>query len=127
MIGLHKVFVYGTLLKGERNAHFLKNATCIAERCWTLGKLYDTGYGYPAIKCSDEDRVYGELYEVSDSELIELDRLEDYKKGDKDNLYNRVVQPVKTGEGITSAYVYIAARKDLLNRRITSGDWRLNQ
>ncbi len=72
---MHKVFVYGTLRKGERNDYLLKNATCIKEHCWTFGELYDTGYCYPAIKLSNEARVYGELYEVSDSELIELDQL----------------------------------------------------
>ena len=124
---MHKVFVYGTLLKGERNDHYLKYAKRIEEKCWTIGKLFDTGYGYPAIKLLDEARVYGELYEVSDSDLFEWDELEEYTEGAKDNLYDRVVRPIMIEEGTTSAYVYVAARGSLLNRRIDSGDWRINQ
>lgn len=122
---MHNVFVYGTLLKGERNDFLLKNATCIAEHCTTLGELYDTGYGYPAIKLSNEARVYGELYQVSDDELIELDRLEGYTDGAENNLYERVIHSVETETGTTTAFVYVAASENLLNERIVSGNWRV--
>ncbi|WP_036689477.1 gamma-glutamylcyclotransferase [Paucisalibacillus globulus] len=58
---------------------------------------------------------------------IELDELEEYSEGAKDNLYVRVVLLIRTEESTTSAYVYVAARGSLLNRRIDSGDWRINQ
>ncbi|WP_428912544.1 gamma-glutamylcyclotransferase [Niallia sp. Krafla_26] len=41
-----------------------------AEQCWTNGKLFDSGYGYPAMKQSASSHVYGELYSVTDTELL---------------------------------------------------------
>jgi gamma-glutamylcyclotransferase (GGCT)/AIG2-like uncharacterized protein YtfP len=73
-----KVFVYGTLRKGEANAQLLKGATCIAEQCWTDGDLYDTGYGYPAMKQTPNSRLFGELYTVTEEDLKRLDQLEGY-------------------------------------------------
>ncbi|WP_047985516.1 gamma-glutamylcyclotransferase family protein [Ornithinibacillus californiensis] len=118
-----RVFVYGTLRKGERNAHLLNNATCISESCWTQGGLYDTGNGYPAIKQSTSSIVYGEVYEVSNQELIELDYLEGYTEGRENNLYDRVDQEIITENGRIKAFVYVAARENLLKTRIASGDW----
>lgn len=119
-----KVFVYGTLRKGERNASPLKNATCIAEQCWTDGELYDTGYGYPAIKESKGSRVYGELYTVKEDELQRLDHLEGYIEGGNNSLYERIEQTVYTDKGPGDAYMYVASQANLLNRKIPNGDWK---
>jgi gamma-glutamylcyclotransferase (GGCT)/AIG2-like uncharacterized protein YtfP len=120
---MFNVFVYGTLRKGERNAHLLEKATRIAETCWTKGELYDTGNGYPAIKQSASSIVYGEVYQVSNKELIELDYLEGYTEGGVNNLYERVEQEVNTEHGIITAFVYVSARDSLLKESIESGDW----
>ncbi|BDH61924.1 branched-chain alpha-keto acid dehydrogenase [Lysinibacillus sp. PLM2] len=119
-----KVFVYGTLLKGEENAYYLNNATCIEEHCWIFARLFDTGYGYPAITLASNNRTYGELYEVSESDLPLLDELEDYIEGAPNNLYERVLQEIYTEKGIISAFVYIANQDGLLKREIPEGDWR---
>ena len=42
----HKVFVYGTLLTGECNAYRAGDAR--RTPAWTRGKIFDTGYGFPA-------------------------------------------------------------------------------
>nr|WP_263327194.1 gamma-glutamylcyclotransferase family protein [Neobacillus sp. Marseille-Q6967] len=118
------VFVYGTLRKGEPNAHLLKSATCIAEQCWTNGVVYDTGYGYPAIKPTPSSRIYGELYSVTEEELGRLDQLEGYREGRKDNLYERIEQTVYTDKGSFQAYMYIASKENLLKKRIPNGDWK---
>ncbi|WP_078553908.1 gamma-glutamylcyclotransferase [Bacillus alkalicellulosilyticus] len=118
------IFVYGTLRKGERNDHFLRNATRVAEQSWTKGKLYDTGFGYPAVKPAKDSFVYGELYEVNDTELAAIDRLEDYKEGGSDNLYDRVQQPIFTDTGEVNALIYIAGNEALLRDEIHSGDWK---
>ena len=39
-----KLIVYGTLLSGERNHHFCRNAVKITP-CTVIGTLYDTGCG----------------------------------------------------------------------------------
>lgn len=118
------VFVYGTLRKGERNAYLLKNSTCLAEQCWTDGSLYDTGFGYPAMKQSRSLKVYGELNFVTEVELKKLDHLEGYEPGGTNNLYERMEQTVYTDRGPTTAEVYIAGQTNLLNNRIPNGDWK---
>ncbi|CAG9620361.1 gamma-glutamylcyclotransferase [Sutcliffiella rhizosphaerae] len=119
-----KVFVYGTLRNGEKNARILKHARLLAEQSWTDdGSLYDTGYGYPAFAADKSGTVYGELYEVNEEELVKLDLLEEYEQGRVNNLYERVTQTIHTDKGSISAYVYIG-RKDLFKRRIPTGDWK---
>ncbi|NSL51859.1 gamma-glutamylcyclotransferase [Calidifontibacillus erzurumensis] len=118
------VFVYGTLRKNESNASLLKNAFCLAEQAWTEGVLFDTGFGYPAMTQSSTGYVFGELYKVTESELQSLDHLEGYSPGSTNNLYDRVKQTVYTDQGETMAYVYVAGRKDLLVKKISSGDWK---
>ncbi|MFP3918830.1 gamma-glutamylcyclotransferase family protein [Lysinibacillus telephonicus] len=119
-----KVFVYGTLMKGEVNAHLLTNATCIETSCWTNGLLYDTGFGYPAMVPSLQHRTYVELYVVTESEIKLLDELEDYKENGDNNLYNRVKQLIYTDNNSTYAYVYIANQDNLLERKVPFGDWK---
>ncbi|WP_254842752.1 gamma-glutamylcyclotransferase [Bacillus sp. MRMR6] len=119
-----KVFVYGTLRKGEVNHHLLRQAACMAEQAWALGTLYDTGYGYPAMKGEANSNVYGELYEVAEKELARLDILEDYTEGGKDNLYERIQQTVYTDHGPLQAYLYVTNKEDLLKKKIPNGDWK---
>ncbi|HWL12901.1 MAG TPA: gamma-glutamylcyclotransferase [Ureibacillus sp.] len=119
-----KVFVYGTLRKGEVNAHLLKNARCLEESCWTFGVLYDSGEGYPAMIPSTSNRTVGELYEVTVTLLNLLDELEDYEEDGTNNLYNRVEQEIVTENGTTLAYVYISNNDGLLKNEIPSGDWK---
>ncbi|MGG5252242.1 gamma-glutamylcyclotransferase [Neobacillus sp. SM06] len=118
------VFVYGTLRKGESNSGFLKNAACIAEQCWTDGLLYDSGYGYPAMKQSRGFRTYGELYSVTKEELRRLDQLEGFTPGGTNNLYERVTQTVYTDNGMTNAYVFVAGNADLFKKKIRNDDWK---
>jgi gamma-glutamylcyclotransferase (GGCT)/AIG2-like uncharacterized protein YtfP/cation transport regulator ChaC len=119
-----KVFVYGTLRKGEANAHLLKDATCIAEQCWTDGELYDTGYGYPAVKQTPHSRLFGELYTVTEEDLKRLDVLEGYTPGGANNLFERIQQTVYTDKGATSATLYVASKAHLLKKKIPNGDWK---
>lgn len=121
------VFVYGTLRKNESNHYLLKEATLIARKAWTSGRLFDTGLGYPALKESMNDRVYGELYLVSDEQLHRLDELEDYRPNDRNNLYIRKKQVVFYDTGKIEAYLYFIAehQESLLKNHIESGDWKL--
>jgi len=118
------VFVYGTLRKVEGNHQLLETATCLAEQCWTKGVLYDTGFGYPAMKPSRSSKVYGELYAIDESHLRKLDQLEGYALSSKNNLYERIQQTVYTDKGEFTAYLYIAAREELGNRIIPTSDWK---
>ncbi|MEI4620275.1 gamma-glutamylcyclotransferase [Bacillus pfraonensis] len=117
------VFVYGTLRKQQANAHYLHEATCIAEEAWTYGRLFDTNEGYPAMILSKGEKVYGEVYEVSDMVLEKLDELEEYTDNPEKDLYNRITQPVYLGDKTITAYVYIAYSEHMLLEPIISGDW----
>jgi gamma-glutamylcyclotransferase (GGCT)/AIG2-like uncharacterized protein YtfP len=120
-----KVFVYGTLRQGEYNHHYLREARPHSLNCWTFGKLYDTGVGYPAMVEDHKRRVVGELYMVTKEHLCALDELEDYREGRGDNLYERVVKTVYTEEGREEAYVYLFPLHKIENEiEITSGDWK---
>ncbi|MDR6999193.1 gamma-glutamylcyclotransferase family protein [Neobacillus niacini] len=123
----HYVFVYGTLRKDDCNHNLLKNAACIANHCWTEGKLFDSLHGYPFLVQSNDCRVVGELYLVDDAQLSDLDRLEDYYGYGKDNLYDRVEQVVHTDTGNYHAFVYVLPdNKNSKNMKlIENGDWIL--
>ncbi|MBS4172772.1 gamma-glutamylcyclotransferase family protein [Bacillus sp. FJAT-49736] len=121
---MYKVFVYGTLRKGGTNEHFLKGAVCISDQCWTFGELHDTGLGYPAIKHHPSEKVYGEIYEVDDDVLMQLDELEDYREGDENNLYDRIKAIAYTKEDETEVFVYLGGNQLFeKSKLIAHGDW----
>ena len=98
----HKVFVYGTLIAGEANAHWAGNAR--RQKAWTTGTIYDTGCRFPAFVKRG---------------FKSMDRLEGYPR-----LYRREqIQVHLVGGGNVLAWVYIMnnLRKDA--PVIESGDW----
>jgi gamma-glutamylcyclotransferase (GGCT)/AIG2-like uncharacterized protein YtfP len=71
-----RVFVYGTLLAGERNHHHLERARLVAEaRTPPAFTLYDFG-PFPGMVATGNHTVAGELYEVDEPMLAAMDRLE---------------------------------------------------
>ncbi|MFH7832534.1 gamma-glutamylcyclotransferase family protein [Bacillus luti] len=124
---MHRVFVYGTLRRGQTNAHYMQGATCIVDIAWAYGKLFDTNEGYPAMVCSHEEKVYGEVYEVNDDILKKLDELEEYTGNAETDLYDRITKTVYTADKEIDAYVYIAQDKQMLKKSIDSGDWLVHQ
>lgn len=71
-----KLFTYGSLMRGESNAHWMEGASWLRNTS-TLPHylLLDMG-GYPALVDGGAQSVVGELYEVDDSLIARLDRLE---------------------------------------------------
>ncbi|HDR8183928.1 TPA: gamma-glutamylcyclotransferase [Bacillus thuringiensis] len=120
---MHHVFVYGTLRKEQTNAHFMQGAICIADGAWTYGKLFDTNEGYPAMICSNEGKVYGEVYEVNGVVLQKLDELEEYTGNAESDLYDRIIETVYLGDREIRAFVYVAQDIRMLKKVIISGDW----
>ncbi len=111
----HRVFVYGTLLRGEVNHHRLAGAellgACRTEPCFTLFHLG----AYPGLGRGGRTAIAGEVYRVDGAGLRYLDRLEDYPR-----LYDRTLIPTPFGR----AWVYLY-RGDLSGRSvIQGGDWR---
>ncbi|MDQ0268406.1 gamma-glutamylcyclotransferase [Cytobacillus purgationiresistens] len=120
------LFVYGTLRKHEHNHHLLNNSICIAEQAWVFGNLFDSGQEYPTLMVKDKsDKVYGELYQVPSHHFKELDELEDYVPGRKNNLYERIEQTVFTDAGEKSAFVYVIIEEPSQAKKIRYGDWKL--
>lgn len=113
----HQVFVYGTLLSGERNARFALGARRVAATA--KGTLYDPHYGFPAFVREGDCLVKGELLKVDDEGFKSMDRLEGYPR-----LYRREEIEVVTAEGITKAWVYILNSMPKNATVIKSGDWR---
>ena len=114
----HKVFVYGTLLTGERNARWAMNAR--RQKAWTLGTIYDTGWGYPAFVKRGRTRSVGELLTVNEAGFRSMDQLEGYP-----NLYRREqIQINLVGGGRVLAWVYIMNHLPEKATVIEGGDWR---
>jgi gamma-glutamylaminecyclotransferase len=111
----HRVFVYGTLLRGEVNHYLLAGAEFLGphrtDACYTL---YDLG-AYPGLSRGGRTAVTGEVYRVDEAGMRQLDRLEDYPR-----LYDRLLIPSAYGR----AWIYVYRGR--LNDRpvIPSGDWR---
>jgi len=105
----HKVFVYGTLRYLANPAtHFLYGFN-----------MFDTGK-FPFIK-PGHGIVYGNVIEVSDNDLKELDLYESVASG----LYTRETvraQEVASGNEV-ECFVYVAGPCLLPKRIIPSGDW----
>lgn len=105
----HRVFVYGTLRRGQRNHHLLASSTFIDEAAtlrayWMittgpfpvlLDRVPDD-FGVPALP------VAGEIYHVDDATMVELDRLE--REG---VAYDRKVTEVFEAGHKVETYIYV--------------------
>jgi len=111
----HRVFVYGTLLRGEVNHHLLAGAEFLGphrtDACFTL---YDLG-AYPGLSRRGSTAVAGEVFRVDDAGMRQLDRLEDYPR-----LYDRLLIPSPYGR----AWIYVYRGRLQDRPVIPSGDWR---
>ena len=114
-----KLIVYGTLMSGERNHRFCRNAVNITP-CSITGSLYDTGYGFPAFVPEGENMVAAELIEIPFEDWEAVDRLEGYPR-----LYDRLMFPAKLADGTdTSGWVYVMHNLPEMAQVIESGSWK---
>lgn len=107
---MNKVFVYGTLrTKGKDATHYLSGYA-----------LYNAG-PYPYIVRDNDYEVLGEVIEVTDDDLAQLDRYENIASG----LYTREEVQVDPISGPhtppTACFAYVAGKG--LPHRVSSGDW----
>ena len=113
------VFVYGTLLKGERNHHLLENASFVSDGYITNFFMFNLGT-YPGIQKSNKDcKVIGEVYLVDKETLNLLDELEE-----EGYMYKKVMASVYCNNIIIDAYVYeyiLEKYNDVLN--VEEYDW----
>ena len=114
-----KLIVYGTLMSGESNHRFCRNAVNITP-CTITGTLYDTGYGFPAFVPEGENMVAAELIEIPFEDWEAVDRLEGYPR-----LYDRLMFSAKLADGTdTTGWVYVMHNLPEMAQVIESGSWK---
>lgn len=111
-----RIFVYGTLRRGGSNHHRLEGAAFIST-ARVRGRLYRIDW-YPGLVLDDSaGPVLGEVYEVSNGILDDLDAFE----GDA---YLRVNIEVRLSDSTSAeAWLWEWNRSTDEYRRITGGDW----
>lgn len=115
----HLVFVYGTLRRGGVGAMTIRfpNAKFIAD-AKVSGSLYDLG-AYPGLLLNESNSlVVGEVYEVDDALLNELDEFE------ASSNYLRKQVEIALDADRRTCWVYEPDPEFYaLRKSITSGDW----
>ncbi len=121
-----KLFVYGTLMSYSWTMENLlgnlyKNMKFVTLDHLSGSVLYTNG-GYPCLKvtANPEDRVGGEVWEITDKQediLAILDRYEGVDFG----LYQRSDLEVTEKDTLVSAYIYGGSVEGLM--KIDNGDW----
>lgn len=110
----HKVFVYGTLRPKDEDGDYVDATHFLSGYA-----MYNYLGKFPYIEDEAGMAVVGNVIEVDDKQLAQLDRYE----GVPNNLYSRIEVDVESldfaGNDIT-AWVYIA---DEISLRVPSGDW----
>jgi gamma-glutamylcyclotransferase (GGCT)/AIG2-like uncharacterized protein YtfP len=111
----HRVFVYGTLRRGEVNHRLLEGAEFLgAHRTAPCFKLFLLG-AYPGLTRGGASAIAGEVYAVDSACLRRLDRLEEYPR-----LYDRQLIPTPFGR----AWIYLYRGRLEGRPVIQGGDWR---
>lgn len=111
------MFVYGTLLAGERNHRHLTGARLVGEaRTKPAFRLHDLG-PFPGLVAGGEHAVLGEVYAVDEATLAALDRLEDHPR-----LYQRTSIVLAGGANVET---YLMTPRQVADHPIiSSGSWR---
>src|SRR6267143_82706 len=115
----HLVFVYGTLRRGGARAMstLFPNSKFIAD-AKVSGSLYDLG-AYPGLLINESNSlVTGEVYEVDDEILNQLDDIE------ASSYYRRTQVEISLGANRKASWIY-EPNPDAYSLRtlIRSGDW----
>ncbi|MEJ7731463.1 MAG: gamma-glutamylcyclotransferase family protein [Polyangiaceae bacterium] len=115
-----RLFLYGTLMRGEANHHLLGPRTRAVAAAVTAPRyrLVDLGE-YPVLLGGGAEAVRGELYDLDEATLRRLDRFEGHP-----SLFRR--QPVELASGAV-VDAYLAGPAILLAGSVVvrGGDWRL--
>lgn len=119
---MNKVFVYGSLRQGLENHDLYLKDCSPYQSGYVKGKLYMIkSEDYPALLKDDNAFVYGEIYEIDDNQLKELDDLEDYFSINHiNNEYDRILCDIYDAHQriIDQAYVYFYNVRNDKNRSL---------
>jgi len=116
----HLVFVYGSLLAGLGNHRLLRDSgarlVCEASTGAARFTMLDLG-AFPGVVEGGDQRIAGEIYEVSDACFARLDQLEGYP-----HFYTR--KRVRTSVGVR-AWIYLLANPRCRSEELVpAGQWR---
>lgn len=115
----HLVFVYGSLRAGQANHWLLRSARPLG-RALIRGALIDLGW-YPGLVAAGAPGfVVGEVYEVDDATLADLDGLEGVHRDPP--LYVREEVTASWVDGFGPVWAYRYAREST-GRPVPGGDW----
>ncbi len=125
----HRVFVYGTLKRGNGNHHLLAHSEFIGKATtapeFRLLSAFRNVFPYLV---PGEKSIIGEVFEVDEATLRNLDRLEGYRPGQTNNHYNRETITVNVGGEAMDVLVYTlnVAMEDDLSRydEFPGTDWK---
>lgn len=113
----HTLFVYGTLMRGERSAHLMDGAERLGPARTAPRFTLHRVEWYPGMASGGATAVRGEVYRVPSALMAELDIYEGPE-------YARVEIPLDEGP-VPSAEAYVMTPEAAAGLAvIASGDWR---
>jgi gamma-glutamylcyclotransferase (GGCT)/AIG2-like uncharacterized protein YtfP len=111
---MNKVFVYGTLKSGFGNHRLMESRSTFITKDQIKGLMVSLG-GFPGVVHADDRCVKGEVYEVTDDCLKDLDRLEGHPR-----FYKRTKVTTQNGLEVET-YIY---QGEIKHRQVVeTGDW----
>ena len=113
----YNIFVYGTLMQGERAHSYLADAKFIGEYRLKDYALYNLGW-YPGIRPKKDSSVIGEVYEIDAGMLLRMDAYEG-----EGHLYHRTTVIVENPDGRINTLIYVYAH-EIRSGIVEGGDWR---
>lgn len=117
---VRRIFVYGTLKRGLSNHSYLAGQKFVSDaRTQPLYRLYDLG-GYPGMVPAPNDglSIEGEIWEIDDACLSNLDKLEDIEGGEYERTIVALTAPFEHEQ--IEGYVYL---RDVGARRDAGSSW----
>ena len=110
------VFVYGTLMNGKRNHYILEDSKFIGNGFISDYFMFNI-VTYPGIQKSKyKSKVHGEVYQVRDETLKQLDILEEVG-----TLYDKEIVKVYLNDFTINAIAYIYIQKKYIEKN--EGDY----
>ena len=105
---MHRVFVYGTLKRGFRNHRFLENADFVG-KAYTVAAYRMLDGRFPVLRDGGPNlkQIGGEVYDVDDRTLAQLDDLEDVASGMYDREEIDVMLVTPSNAEASRAFIYI--------------------